>query len=933
MPIMIDELDVSTVTVGTPLATPRFFSDKLTGNGKYKSGLLHGQLQPTHNLSNTARVSIAKRHIEAKSKPMQNGITTYTLPFAPVLRRAITTDGITFPLPVPDVAQRAVVATASPDVNLFFSLTPEGMVIFEDSNNKDPNGRTKTSKEIAVQYRMELLLLKAGTAEPARAPYITRARHHISHGASMLLEWSIDPLKEAYGFIAGVLADLQLTHQNPDELLNWMTNTYNVYDAITQQAEMWTSTKIADEVVAYITAMPAGASDAQLSALTTQLRYLEGYVIPLEAYQGIHQAIETTFAPDLAMTLSKQNMNLLLSHTLTHLNSIKPQLQRAVIPATPPVLAPYLSPQQRAAIETTEPLVMIQAGAGCAKSTTINERIAFLVACGIPESDITVLSFTNAAADNISEKNPNVGSMTIASMINEIYRGNYPTHEISSIDTIINSIDIFYPNDQFAAGFRERLIKVAQNKTGSFTIMNAYIEAHFDRTIELLNHIKQTSLELQSIICYQQIETMVEPSGVTCKHLIIDEVQDNSIFEFVYLLKYVTKHQLSLFIVGDASQTLFEFRSANPRALNTLEGSGVFATFKLTTNYRSNQEILDFANVVLGDLETNKLANIRLQANSLAVPTVKSFQAAVKLDYRSASKVSTFVQEELPAIMNGPIARWTQDRLTLGEKILFLAPMRREVSLMQELLTARFPNEHVASLVSDQTFATDVFSKYIKSYWNDVQQVPPHAADFVVAQGIQDNLDKLTKNAHNPKVRDSVVAMISKWWVENKPALDAWKQSCLQGILSHAEFFERLRDNMLSFEIRHNAVRSALTGQRNRDRKEKNASSDANLLVSTIHGAKGLEFDHVVVLHKEETSMAQANRRAFYVAFTRAKKSEYILSYGSIKNPAIQSGYEQLLDVLTKREVDAAALAAGVDIDTLDADGLEDLTKQVLAGV
>ena len=33
----------------------------------------------------------------------------------------------------------------------------------------------------------------------------------------------------------------------------------------------------------------------------------------------------------------------------------------------------------------------------------------------IPESDITVLSFTNAAADNISEKNPNVGSMTIAS--------------------------------------------------------------------------------------------------------------------------------------------------------------------------------------------------------------------------------------------------------------------------------------------------------------------------------------------------------------------------------------------------------------------------------------------------------------------------------------------------------------------------------------
>ena len=98
------------------------------------------------------------------------------------------------------------------------------------------------------------------------------------------------------------------------------------------------------------------------------------------------------------------------------------------------------------------------------------------------------------------------------------------------------------------------------------------------RIISLLDTIKQTSLELEIIICYQRIDTMAEPTHVNCKYLIIDEVQDNSIFEFIYVLKYITKHAQSLFIVGDASQTLYEFRSANPRALNTLEGSGVFST-------------------------------------------------------------------------------------------------------------------------------------------------------------------------------------------------------------------------------------------------------------------------------------------------------------------------------------------------------------------
>ena len=88
-------------------------------------------------------------------------------------------------------------------------------------------------------------------------------------------------------------------------------------------------------------------------------------------------------------------------------------------------------------------------------------------------------------------------------------------------------------------------------------------------------------------------------------------------------------------------------------------------------------------------------------------------------------------------------------------------------------------------------------------------------------------------------------------------------------------------------------------------------------MVSTIHGAKGMEFDNVVVLHKENPAMSQELKRMFYVAFTRAMNSMYVLSYGTVKNPPITSSYESIVNVLTERDKRAAVRAAGVDPDLL----------------
>ena len=906
MPILLDDIDLSAAAVAAQKTVdPKFFSSRLTGSGK-KTGLLNESLRPINTATNTAYA--VDRDIEVKQSSTHHDITTALVPLAPITRRSLLSGG-SFTLPVPHVDDRFEVDIATPtnSWDVHFDMTPQALTVYEDKSGD------KIRRDLVIQYRLELYFLKQGLAEPERAVSVSRSIGYGNHDAAVFLQWDTSPAENARDVIEDVLSAAGLSATNLDKLADWM-DEYPIYERITRLAQIWDSEAISDTVCQYVQDMPASPTEEQLNMLAVQLRYLENYNVPLEAYRRIHQQLDTTFSAPIAAKLSKQNLSLLMNHTLDHLERMKGQLLTPPQPATAPVFPPHLSKQQLDALSTHEPLVMTQAGAGTGKSTVILERIKYLETCGVPASDITVLSFTNAAADNITEKNPNVGSMTIAKMIIDIYSMNHPTHKVSAIDTIINSIDIFYPNSQFAATFRHRLLEVDQNKTGAFTALNTFVENHFDEVIALLDRIEQTSLELQIIICYQKIDDMSEPAHVQSKYLIIDEVQDNSVFEFIYVLKYITKHAQSLFIVGDASQTLYEFRSANPRALNTLEGSGVFATFRLTTNYRSNQEILDFANVVLGGLETNQFANIQLQANSLAVPTADSFQEKVTLNYHEVARLTGFIANDLqPLVRNTVIPEYVQACLDRGEQVAFLAYARREVALIQEVLEKAYPNKHVASLVSDRVYATDIFSKYIKFFWNDVLQVQPANASFVVSQGIKDNMGKLTKNAGNVNVEKAILRTISEWWVENSAAINGWVALCNQGSLPANVFFDRLRDNLLSFEITRNQQKLNVNKQKNQERKRKNLESKADLVVSTIHGAKGLEFDNVVVLYKEDAKMTQDTKRMFYVAFTRAMKSQYVLSYGTAKNPPIQSSYEQIVNALTERDEKNAQRAAGID--------------------
>lgn len=920
MPIFLDDIDHSAASADAGKVTPKFFSDVLTGSGK-KAGLLNQELLPIKT-SNTATGSPDEDMIR-KRRDTQNDITVSRIPLDPRLSSTYS--------PVFAHQLQPLVFTPSqqerfeleltdhqgqplPDLLAWFSCSPQSIIIRDDKSG------SASQRDVTINYRMQFTLLSSNGPDPD-APAICgveslNARALSSSRGQAAVAFSNSPLTDARAFVTENLVALSAdTSTDLDELDQWLNDT-SAFEQIQNQAQIWASDAIADHVGLVIDAVAVALNrgyQQTLNSLALQLRYLENYAVSLEAYKAIHEHLVRVLPEDAVTMMSKQNLNLLMSDTLNRLEAVKPSLNAPVAPTAPVTLPSHYSTQQRGAITTHDPLTLVQAGAGTGKSTVILERIRYLEACGVPASDITVLSFTNAAADNIKEKNPAVGSMTIAKMIIDIYNANHPTHKTSSTETVVNALEIFFPNNGMAEVLRQRLLDVEKNKVGAMTALNTFVEYNFDAVMNLLDRIKQATLELQIIVCYQRIDSMVEPTHVQSRHLIIDEVQDNSIFEFIYVLRYVAKHQESLFIVGDASQTLYEFRSANPRALNTLEASGVFSTHQLSTNYRSEQEILDFANLTLQVLSTNTNANIRLQANSLRASTEASFKNSVTLDRRLAPKLSSFTNDELGPIVRNTIApKWVAQRIAAGERVCFLAFSRRDVATMQKALEAAFPNETVVSLISDRMFAVDIFSKFIRLYWNDILQTPPHNAAFAVTQGIQNNMHKLISGGgqSNPNVQKAIMGTVRDWWIENQAIVQSMVNRAQTGSMSMADFFEGLRDNLLDFEIRKNQEKMNVVKHRNQQRKQQNMVSQAKLLVSTIHGVKGLEFDHTVVLYKDESPMSEDKRRMYYVAFTRAMRSTYVLAYGTKPNSVIENQYEQIISALAERDQQNAATAA-----------------------
>ena len=413
------------------------------------------------------------------------------------------------------------------------------------------------------------------------------------------------------------------------------------------------------------------------------------------------------------------------------------------------------------------------------------------------------------------------------------------------------------------------------------------------------------------IVTYQLLSTnlaVLQRWRKRFKTILIDEFQDTSALQYKLITLLSGKGRiLPVTIVGDPDQTIYSWRNAQIKFI--LEFDRAFPNVKtvyLTTNYRSHQKIVDVANFVIAQnkqrlpnklqafcliknppaLEIAHFFNRTEQAEKLAATVYDLYKKQhVPLDkiailYRanwlSAFLESALVKHQLPYYvykgMKFFARKEIKDLLTLLNAVsnkddFFIAEICLWIPFfgnktLQKLQTAAEQAQlslwdYLCQNLQTQPFlarfesAFKTLIKHFTTWTQQFQSLQPLAAIFTTV--LQDyyyaHLDKLI-DAHLRKANIKILLeMVANY----------------RGNASNQTGIELLQQFLLETKI---YLADGMEATQNR------------VQLMTIHNTKGLEFDHVFlfdvspgVFPSARSEDAEEERRLFFVALTRARKS------------------------------------------------------------
>lgn len=244
-----------------------------------------------------------------------------------------------------------------------------------------------------------------------------------------------------------------------------------------------------------------------------------------------------------------------------------------------------LSRKQKEIVETTENYVVVVASAAAGKTRCITERVRWLLAQGVPAEEIVTITFTNAAAEEISERLDNPPGLFIGT---------------------IHSLANYYL------------------RAGGVDTSKVLNDERFDDLFKLIK---------KNPDCVKHVT-----------HLIVDEAQDSNPQQFEFLLDMIAPTNYML--MGDHRQSIYRFNGATPDYILNLMESPEVMTYDLNENYRNAPEILRYAQDLIRPLgydyedysipmrtQRGRIVNVDYSENGIC-STIKRYVAEGKSLYR-----------------------------------------------------------------------------------------------------------------------------------------------------------------------------------------------------------------------------------------------------------------------------------------------------------
>ncbi len=609
-----------------------------------------------------------------------------------------------------------------------------------------------------------------------------------------------------------------------------------------------------------------------------------------------------------------------------------------------------LNPQQRHAATHGEGPLLIVAGAGTGKTATLVHRVAWLIAQGVEPGRILLLTFTRRAAADMLRRAENLLRRLGRPGTTRVWGGTYhaiatrllhrygkavglpPTfsvHDRTDSEDLLNVVrtelnlaktDKRFPKKGTCMAIYSRCVNAREK-------LDDVLRHHFSWCKEWHDELKQLFdgymdrkeaggvLDYDDLLLYWHAllsDADGENGGTAAGAMpgdavrrlfdciLVDEYQDTNALQ-AEILYGLSPQGKGLTVVGDDAQSIYAFRAATVRNILDFPKHYQNATIvTLEQNYRSTQPILAATNQVIG------LARERYAKNLWSE--------------RAAGELPRLVNCKDESDQAGYLIRHILEHCEAGvdlrrQAVLFRAS-HHSMMLETELARARIPfhkfgglrfveTAHVKDLLAFLRLAEnprDVVSggrlllllpgigpgkarQLMETLhqgggdfqvWADWR--PPAGATtlwpkFVaLLQGLAGTREDLPAQLH--RVRKFYAPLLEMKYDHVEPRLRDLEQ--LELIASRYRSRQRM---LLEMTLDPPSSTQDLAGPAILD--------DDYLVLSTIHSAKGLEWDAVYVIHAADgnipsdmsTSSAdeiEEERRLFYVALTRAKNWLYV---------------------------------------------------------
>jgi DNA helicase II / ATP-dependent DNA helicase PcrA len=606
-----------------------------------------------------------------------------------------------------------------------------------------------------------------------------------------------------------------------------------------------------------------------------------------------------------------------------------------------------LNAEQREAAEYdgAAPLLVI-AGAGSGKTSTLAHRVAALIARGIDPRRILLLTFTRRAAAEMSRRAQRIlararrdgigaadraadvsWSGTFHAVANRILRMHAEAIGLDPAFTVLDrsdSADLMdvlrnqlglsratrrFPKKATCLAIYSRSVNTQEaldqvlarafpwcGEWGSQLrgLFAAYVEA------KQTHHV----LDFDDLLLYW-FHLMQEPAlarqvGAAFDHVLVDEYQDTNVLQ-ESILRALVPDGRNLTVVGDDAQAIYSFRAATVE--NILGFPDRFErparVVALERNYRSTQPLLDAANAVIA------LAPRRFTKNLYSLSPSHEKPRLVSTD-DELGQVDYVVEQVLEAREAGVELK--------RQAVLFRAAHHSD-ALEVELGRRNIPfvkygglkfleAAHVKDMICILRWAEN--PRDAIAAFRALQLLPgigPASAQRVIERVASSSLDALAEIAPPgaaaadwPALVDLMRGLrdVGRDWHGQVGAVRSWYQPHLERLYESAEVRAADLEQLEQIAGRY-ATRERFLVDLTLDPPEA-AGDEAGsphldedwLVLSTIHSAKGQEWDAVFILNAADgcipSDMAtgspdqiEEERRLLYVAMTRARRSLHVI--------------------------------------------------------